>query len=58
MKVDKTEGRRPSCIGKGSGAAEGPQQGTGPEARWGSRGRSPRKQNEFDLFTLTKSAFP
>ena len=58
VKVDGTGGRRPPRISEGSGGRPGPHRGAGAEPRWGSRGRSPWKQNEFDLLTLTKIAFP
>ena len=44
--------------GEGSGRRLGPQRGTGAAPRWGSRGRSPREQNGFGVFTLAKTAFP
>ena len=44
--------------GEGSGGRRDPQRGTGGKPRWGSRGLSPRKQNEFDVLTLPKIAFP
>ena len=47
-----------TSTGEGSGGRPGPQRGTGAEPRWGSRGRSPREQNGFGVFTLAKTAFP
>ena len=57
VKVDGTGGRRP-LHRRGIWGRLGPQWGTGAEPRWGSRGRSPQKRNEFDLLTFTKIAFP
>ena len=44
--------------GEGSGGRLGPQQGTGAVPRWGSRGRSPRKQNRFEVFALAEIGSP
>lgn len=44
--------------GEGSGGRWGPQQGTGAEPCWGSRGQSLRKQNEFNVLALPNIAFP
>ena len=47
-----------TTTGGGSEGRRGPQQGTGAAACWGSRGRSPREQNAFGVFTLAETAFP
>ena len=47
-----------SSNGEGSGGRPGPHRGTGAVPCWGSRGRSPREQNGFGVFTLAKTAFP
>ena len=44
--------------GEGFGGRRGPQRDTRAEPRWGSRGQSPRKQNEFNVLILSKIAFP
>ena len=44
--------------GEGSGGRLGPQRGTGAEPRRGSRGRSPRKQNGFEVFALAEIGSP
>ena len=44
--------------GKGSGGHLGPQRGTGAAPHWGSRGRSPRKQNGYEVFALAKIGSP
>ena len=38
--------------GEGSGSCLGAQRGTGAAHRWGSMGRSRRKQNGFEVFVL------
>ena len=44
--------------GEGSGGRLGPQWGTGAAHRWGSRGRSRRKQNGFEVFALAEIGSP
>ena len=44
--------------GEGSGGRLGPQRGTGPAPHWGSRGRSTRKQNGFEVFALAEIGSP
>ena len=49
LKVDGYEGQRPLTQARGLGAADAPSGVQGAEPRWGSRGRSPREQNEFNV---------
>ena len=49
--------RRPPR-GEGSGGRLCPQQGTGAAPLWGSRGRSPWKQNGFEVFALAEIGSP
>ena len=44
--------------GEGPGGRLGPQRGTGAAPRWRSRGRSPRKQNGFEVFALAEIGSP
>ena len=58
LKVDSYGGQSPPLsTGEGSGGCWGPQQGTGAERHWGSRGKSPQKENEFNVLTLPRIAF-
>ena len=43
---------------EGSGGRLCPQWGTGAVPRWGSSGRSPQKQNGFEVFVLAEIGSP